>query len=419
MRLSAIGGRAAARALKIVAPLLPQAAFPSANGGQFWLLRLGLYELNRRKEQADDWVWMIDHTVQTGNGKCFVVLGIRLSDWNAKRQAALEDNPQASFAVEHRDLSVFAIEHMNCSTGVLVQEQLEQLSAKTGVTPCCILSDQGADVRLGAQLFLEQEDRHTVIVHDIAHAVACAVKRQLHENSRWRQFLADANLAKTRIRQTPYALLMPPELKNKARWMNLQPLIAWSNRILRLLDDPYDALTRAEVSFDLPTLEQKMGWLREYADSIAQWTTMMEAVAIVLKYIRNYGYHKQAHAELQALLTDFHDEPARSVVAEVLEFVRLQCEACGAQRVLGSTEVLESLIGKGKQLMGPNKNGYTKTVLAMAASVVDVTTDTIAAAFDCTKVRDVISWTQQKLGASLQAQRQRALCSSPSGTKPG
>jgi hypothetical protein len=68
--------------------------------------------------------------------------------------------------------------------------------------------------------------------------------------------------------------------------------------------------------------------------------------------------------------------------------------------------------------MWKNPNGYTKTVLGMAASVTDPTPPTISAAFDFAKVRDVIQWVQEKLGLSLQAQRQRAL-SSGSRTKAG
>ena len=45
MVVSSIGSRPAARALSIVAPLLPGGRSPSANGGQMWVLRMGLFEL--------------------------------------------------------------------------------------------------------------------------------------------------------------------------------------------------------------------------------------------------------------------------------------------------------------------------------------------------------------------------------------
>src|SRR5450756_3069216 len=52
---------------------------PSWYSGRLWLLRVGYYKLTRPKEQADDWVWIVDHTIQIGAEKVFVILGIRLN----------------------------------------------------------------------------------------------------------------------------------------------------------------------------------------------------------------------------------------------------------------------------------------------------------------------------------------------------
>ena len=114
MALSAIAYRAAARALQIVAPCLPWRGlpgkrYPSANTITLWLHRLGLAQIKRPKEQADDWVWLVDHTIVTGNGKCLVVLGIRLSDWNRKREAFLAENPDGAFGLTHQDVVPFLI----------------------------------------------------------------------------------------------------------------------------------------------------------------------------------------------------------------------------------------------------------------------------------------------------------------------
>lgn len=416
---AATGFRAAARVLKIAAPLLPSGSPPSANGGQFWLLRLGLYELRRPKERADDWVWLIDHTIQTGKGKCFLVLGVRLSAWNALREAALRVAPDESFALRHQDLSVFLIELMESSTAEGVRQQLEVLSADTGITPCALLSDQGADVRRGAELFCQAADRGTVVVFDIAHAVANAIKRQLNGDPAWERFLSDANQFKTQVRQTGCAFLMPPELKNKARWMNLEPLIAWSRRVAAFLADPQPGLDKAQAGLDVETLRRKLGWITRHAESIVRWSEMMAAAGIILKYIRNQGYHPLACQELQPRLNQFRGGLAQAVVDECLNFIRQQSEQSGGQRVLGSSEVLESLIGKGKHIQGLNKNGYTKSILGLAAAVTDQSIQTLEAAFSDVKVTDVVAWIRTHLGLSLQAQRQRALPPVPIGTQMG
>ena len=95
---TAIGLRGAAGALNVIAPLFPtDESAASPNGGQMWLLRVGLHELSRAKEQADDWVWIIDHTIQAGASKCFLVVGVRLCAWEAKRA-----DPERSAALEHQ-----------------------------------------------------------------------------------------------------------------------------------------------------------------------------------------------------------------------------------------------------------------------------------------------------------------------------
>jgi hypothetical protein len=377
---------------------------------------LGLYELQRPKEAADDWVWIIDHTVQTGNGKCLIVVGVRLAVWNAKRVAALEQAPDESFSLTHQDLSVWSIDLMESSTAQDVCEQLDSLVARTAITPCAILSDQGADVRCGAEMFCESTAPAAVVVFDIAHAVANAVKRQLHQDAAWRQFLVDMGHCKSLIRQTPLAFLLPPELKTKARWMNLEPLVAWSRRVSQFLRDPVAGLAQAQVEIDLETLERKMGWLRQHTASIARWSEMLEAGATILNYTRNHGYHAQACEELRPLLSSFTQGPAQAVSGECLEFIQRQSQQAAQQRFLGTSEVLESLIGKGKQLQGRHKSGYTKSVLAMAAAVLPRTTQIIQEALATVKVRDLTDWIQSHLGLSLQSQRQRALSN---GTEPG
>jgi hypothetical protein len=55
------------------------AAVASSYSVRLWLLRLGLDRLNRAKEQAGDWMWIVDHTLQIGDRKCLIVVGIRQS----------------------------------------------------------------------------------------------------------------------------------------------------------------------------------------------------------------------------------------------------------------------------------------------------------------------------------------------------
>jgi hypothetical protein len=74
-----------------------------------------------------------------------------------------------------------------------------------------------------------------------------------------------------------------------------------------------------------------------------------------------------------------------------------------------SSEVLESLIGKGKRLQGQHsRGGFTRLILGMAASVVQITQDRVCEALEAVRHAHLIAWTTETLGTSLAAQRLRA-----------
>ena len=63
--LAAASLRCASRVIKIIVLFLKFSVdFPSWHAGRLWLLRLGLYKLTRPKVKANDWVWIVDHTIQ-------------------------------------------------------------------------------------------------------------------------------------------------------------------------------------------------------------------------------------------------------------------------------------------------------------------------------------------------------------------
>jgi hypothetical protein len=329
-------------------------------------------------------------------------------------------DPDRSAALEHHDLSVWRIEPVEKSNGPLVCEQLSELCEQTGITPRELLSDCGGDVQNGIGRFCALHPQ-TAARNDIAHAAANAVKRELNRDATWAAFLEEASHAKAKMRQTPLAFLLPPELKAKARWMNLDALVTWSRKAMGFVEAPRPV---PGVSLKADEWEQPMGWIRKYREPLAAWSEMLEATATSLEYIREHGYHQDAKRELQVKLAPFteHGEeaPASRVAHNLLNFVGEQSSDIPAgQRLLGSSEVLESLIGKAKQLEGQqSKSGFTKMILGIAASAVKLTEQTVQAALAAVKVQDVTRWIRQHLGISVQSQRLHAFAGPP-GTKPG
>ena len=216
--------RAIPRVIGIFAgPTDPTAIIPSASGARWWLQRLGLFALQETLEVADDWVYLIDHSVQIGTVKVCVILGLRLSEL-----------PSPARPLWHEDVRLLATIPTESSTGEVVAEQLQQTAQRTGI-PREIVSDHGSDVKKGSELFAARQP-HTAVVYDAAHHGACVLKRCFAADPVWADFLGQLNQTKARIQQTADAYLMSPSLRQKARDMNLASVLRWCRSLLALLD---------------------------------------------------------------------------------------------------------------------------------------------------------------------------------------
>ncbi len=388
------GQRSLAAVLRMVSRWLPGgAATPCANTARMWLLRLGLYELTRPRRKAEDWVWILDHTVQLGPHKALAILGVRLDRW---RPAPLR----------HSDVTVLDIAPMLRSTGEAVESRLAAVAEKTGV-PRAIVCDGGTDLRRGIADF--QKTRPGVAcLYDIKHKMALLLQQQLERDPRWLKFIGHVTQSRSRLALTDLACLIPPNLKAKARYMNIGPLARWGRNVLAFLDE---ARVIPGQSVHRPTLEGKLGWLREYREALYHWSVLMAIAETVEHYVRHEGYHALAAKKLRTRLGGLAiNASAFAMMEDALNFVGQQSsQARLGERLIGSSEVLESLFGKYKQLQGIHRQGgITPQILALGAAVGQQTIQTIRRAFATIRTRDVVKWCKQHLGFSLQAQRMYA-----------
>jgi len=102
--------RGASRVLALSRSLLHLPwAVPSWCTGRLWLLRLGYDTLTRPKQQAADWVGIVDHTRQLGAEKSLVILGIRLR--------ALPPPGQGRHHEDVEPVSLFPVKKSNGAVG--------------------------------------------------------------------------------------------------------------------------------------------------------------------------------------------------------------------------------------------------------------------------------------------------------------
>ncbi len=198
---------------------------PCAETIRLWLLRVGLFLLRRPLPRCSDWVFLVDLTIQLGEHKCLVILGVRLS---ASRSKGYSPAPH--------DVQVLSVAVLTRCNGETVAAHLGTLSKRLGV-PVQIVSDHGSDVLAGIRSWKRKQQDHQRVVatYDITHGLAILLKNQLEPDARWSSFVQACQSTRQQLQQTAGSFLKPPSWRSKTRFLNLESHLKWANKMLVLL----------------------------------------------------------------------------------------------------------------------------------------------------------------------------------------
>jgi len=380
--------RGAVRSMQVLCGEAAEAC-PSLWSIRNWVLRLGLYELERPKAVGADWALILDHTIQVGPHKALLILGVRLGDLKPKH-----------FALGHQDVVVLGLEICERSNGQIVLDALEEVREQIG-EPRLLVSDAGSDIKKAATLFCERHE-HTDWIADVSHRMARLLEAELTDDPKWESFLSRAAQCRNQCQQTALSPLMPPAQRGKARWMNYQPLVSWG---LEVIQHPIPSWASSRE------FKRVFGWLNAYEDELGDCWMMMHLGQETSRIIKEEGIAADSMKKCRQLLTE------RAYGARVCRYAdgirehlkEVESKLRPGERLLGSSDIVESLFGKYKFLMerSPQK-AITRLILAIGALTSKRTPELIREAMEAVKMESVETWFRKYVGESARSIRQRA-----------
>jgi hypothetical protein len=360
---------------------------PSFTTIRAWVLRLGCYALLRPLRQDVDWLWIIDHTIQIGAKKLFLIVGCPLADVPFGRRC-----------LALADLRLVALVPMEESNQHQVDAELEKASQRTGA-PRLIVSDQAGDLTKGIERF-QQRHAGTAAVGDVAHHGANVLENRWERDPRWAQMLKGFSQTNQQVRQSADAFLLSPTLRNKARFMNVGPLLRFARRVLQLLQrQPPHARAQA-----------RYGWLLAYEEDLTRWLEQYDVVEKTIKRVRRHGLNERTLADLDQEWGQPSRSPATTMVrghmrAYVSKNVR---QAQRGETLAASSEVLESAFGKLKAKAGESSKGeITGMALALGAILGKQDEEEVRQALDSVPQKKVEGTISRLLGPTLRWLRQQ------------
>jgi hypothetical protein len=449
---------------------------PNFNTIRQWVLRLGLYELNRQKEYRSDWIFIVDMTIEIGKNKCLVILGIP----QEKLEIIIKKEARS---LQHQDVEVLSLEILDTTVGRIILEKLNNLAKRVG-TPIQIVSDRGSDIKKGIDLYLEN-NLQTIATYDITHKMANLLKQELSEDGKFQEFFKECSLTRQRVQQTDLCFLSPPTQRAKSRYHNLDILISWAIAMIKfeekqdfsaidntyVLDRNAYRLLRPKVSKStinslkrvkpevyknlgefsramskVLTIEiwqvhrkhicqaaslgsrkfyEKLGWLVDYRSEIQTYAELLALIGSAQTQIKNQGLHHQSCSQwLESLSPRLAPSAVNPIVGEfqrrIEEYLVDETNKITTDlTLLGSSDVIESLFGKYKVFAQrrPIKELGT-SILLIPLSTIEITIGLVKEAMESISFADVSTWTKSIFGSSMLSRRRNLNLGSNSDIEP-
>ena len=363
---------------------------------QNWILRFGLYKLRQAAQKRNDWVYILDHTIEFGKKKCLVVLGITLERFRKNK-----------CKMRHQDMEVLAIDITEKATAASVTEVLRSIAETTG-PPVQILSDGGPNIKSGVSDFIKdakKADSNSEIrqTYDVTHKAALIIERHLENDESWKMFIHSVCETKRCLIHTAIGFIAPPKPKDKARWANLDIYVEWAETVTLWGKTKLQKAEREKFN-------DKLSWVQAFKPHIAEWRTMLDILSALKNEVKSNGLSEKAKSNFEQSISILKLNTPRLIDIKNGAMEYLEKECAGLAGVYpGCSDIIESVLGKYKIFSGksPMKE-VGKAVLTIPAFTGNVEYDEVKAAMESVSANDVKKWLEENIGESLFAKRKLA-----------
>jgi len=338
-----IGFRAVSRVLSLLAWVLGIKKAPCPQTIINWVIRLTIVRIDaartlrglplRQAPFTNGLFWMIDISIGLGTGKLLAVL---------------------AFDAHHHQLApgALSLPRVQCIgvcvadswTGETIAEVLKRLIAQMG-RPVAYLKDGGGDLHKAVALLGEQ-GLASPCIDDISHAVAGMLKRSYQDHPSFETFLSACGRVSGKLKQTILACLAPPNVRTKARFMNVHRLFTWADRVLKL-----SPAGGAKANSTLGKLRACLEGLPSCKALIKRFRGDASALLACQKILKTTGLSHHTLAQCEPLIEAMPSAALRLEFSAYLAFELETAKTLGLDHV-GlpiSSDTIESLFGVAKQ----------------------------------------------------------------------
>ena len=347
-----------------------------------WVHKLGYYQLKIKKEKSEDWIIIIDESIQIGKEKILMVFGIREKDIDFTRALVLQDILPLK-------------EKVSVSwTGEEISKVLFELKKELGKIKYAVC-DGNRNIKKALRIAKIEH------IYDITHKIAMILEKRYNSNEKYIELLEKIAVMKKNYIQTDIAFLMPPKMRTKSRYLNIIEISKWLYKTLKYYEINKNKNNR---------ICEKFKWLYNYKDFIIELYQSIEDIKSIEKGLKTNGFSKETEKYCNDILNKNKSCLGKTLKKELVEyFQELSNKVPKTKKLLITSDIIESSFGKYKNYLSENPMaGITNLILCIAAFTFKLNERNIKKALESTAIDDIKQWTNETIGKSLFQMRKQA-----------
>jgi len=364
-----------------------------------WVYKIGYYQLTKPKEKADDWIIILDESIQLGKDKILLILGIRESEIDFNRP------------LKYSDLIPLKLISKETWNGELIYELLQNLEDELGNIKYAV-GDYGSDLKKGLSL---AEIPH---IHDITHKIALILEKIYKNDSNYKEFTDQMSKMRSKYSQSDIAYIIPNKQRKKSRYQNIKTISDWGLKALSFLEknQNHDKNNSSEESTerDIKAIDT-LQWLKNYEPTIKELSEMNGVINKVEKEVKSNGLSHKTIGSSKTLLSKLHTTRGMELRKGIIDYFNDTIELLPKvfrefKQILCTSDIIESSFGKYKNYTSNNPMaGVTKLALALPAFTSSLDEEEIKEALETTTFDDIKEWAEKNIGETLFQKRSKAL----------
>ncbi len=221
---------------------------------------------------------------------------------------------------------------------------------------------------------------------------------------------------RTKYIQTDIAAAVPPKSRKKSEYQSFDKIIRWANAASNLIEnklkDPVQTkiLERYFETGTLDRIKEELSWIKDFSGLIDELTEISNATKEVEAELKHNGLSKSGFEKCKNKLNKLESGKAKEFKEILISRIDQQIQILpNKDRILFSSDVLESLFGKYKNRVSENPMAsITALMLIIAAFTSDLDEERIKQSMENVKMEDIQKWSRQSIGTSL-FQKRKAL----------